>query len=261
MTPITAASPRGVTTGMLHAPQGDAFANVQALLDNGEGKHVDNATVHFSLSEMDRDGMMQRHKELSVKDTWNTMLNTWEGIPKDVDLFPPTLFITGEAVQGKTRKQHCKENKRVRWEQQLQQPEQSYWSTHQGNIVISNNAEDYPEYRNSMCPRDLAMNHPAGALLRESATYGCPTETGAPSKKEEFWEAVSWGPHASAMSAEVLEHFRLEAEEKVKCGQSKIVLWDDIKDTPPLQMKVSPIAAIPHKSKAFQSILDLSFSL
>ncbi len=95
-------------------------------MDNGEGKHVDNGTVHFSLSEMDCDGTTQRHKEPSVKDTWNTMQNAWEGIPKDVDLLPPTLFTTGEAVQGKTREQHSKENKRVRREQKLQQPEQSY---------------------------------------------------------------------------------------------------------------------------------------
>jgi hypothetical protein len=44
-------------------------------------------------------------------------------------------------------------------------------------------------------------------------------------------------------------------------GQAKLVLWDDIKDNPPPQLKISPIAAIPHKSKAFRSILDLSFSL
>jgi hypothetical protein len=105
------------------------------------------------------------------------------------------------------------------------------------------------------------MNHLAGDLLWEYATYGCPTKAKAPWKKEEVWEAVARGPHASAMSAEALEHFRLEAEEQVKCGQAKIVLWDDTKDTPPPQMKVSPIAAIPHKSKAFWSILDLSHSL
>ncbi len=75
-TPITAASPTGVTKGLLHAPQGEAFANGQALLDNGEGKHVNNGTVHLSLSEMDRDGTMQRHKKPSVTDTWNTMQNT-----------------------------------------------------------------------------------------------------------------------------------------------------------------------------------------
>ncbi len=67
--PITAMTPTRVTKGMLQAPQEDAFANAQALLDYGEVKHVDNGTVNFSLSEMDRDGMTQRHKEPSVKDT------------------------------------------------------------------------------------------------------------------------------------------------------------------------------------------------
>jgi hypothetical protein len=39
------------------------------------------------------------------------------------------------------------------------------------------------------------------------------------------------------------------------------VAWDSIKDNLPLELKISPIAAIPHKSKQFQSILDLSFHL
>lgn len=40
-----------------------------------------------------------------------------------------------------------------------------------------------------------------------------------------------------------------------------MVEWDSIKDNPPRELKISPIAAIPHKSKAFRSILDLSFAL
>jgi hypothetical protein len=40
-----------------------------------------------------------------------------------------------------------------------------------------------------------------------------------------------------------------------------LVPWDEIKDDPPRQLKISPIAAIPHKSKAYRSILDLSFRL
>ena len=40
-----------------------------------------------------------------------------------------------------------------------------------------------------------------------------------------------------------------------------MVIWDDIKDNPPLQLKVSLIAAIPHKSKVFCSILYLFFRL
>ena len=40
-----------------------------------------------------------------------------------------------------------------------------------------------------------------------------------------------------------------------------MVEWESIKDNPPENLKISPIAAIPHKSKQFRSILDLSFSL
>jgi hypothetical protein len=47
----------------------------------------------------------------------------------------------------------------------------------------------------------------------------------------------------------------------VRTGQAKIVAWDSIKDNPPEQLKILPIAAIPHKSKQFRSILDLSFHL
>ena len=42
---------------------------------------------------------------------------------------------------------------------------------------------------------------------------------------------------------------------------ARLVLYDDIKGNTPPKMKVSPIDAIPHKSKAFILILDLSFLL
>jgi hypothetical protein len=38
-------------------------------------------------------------------------------------------------------------------------------------------------------------------------------------------------------------------------------MWDSIKDNPPVELKISPIAVIPHKSKLFCSILDLLFHL
>ena len=40
-----------------------------------------------------------------------------------------------------------------------------------------------------------------------------------------------------------------------------MVLWDNIKDNPPEELKISPIAMIPHKSQLFQAIMDLSFAL
>jgi hypothetical protein len=64
-----------------------------------------------------------------------------------------------------------------------------------------------------------------------------------------------------ARSEEAIAHFKAEVDEKVKSGQAKMVSWDAIKANPLENLKISPIAAIPHKSKQFQSILDLSFHL
>ncbi len=74
-------------------------------------------------------------------------------------------------------------------------------------------------------------------------------------------EAVDRGPHRSAMSKEAIAHFKAEVEEKVTAGQAKLVAWESLKDDPPGELKISPIVAIPHKLKQFQSILDLSFPL
>ena len=73
--------------------------------------------------------------------------------------------------------------------------------------------------------------------------------------------AIERGPHRSALLDEATAHFKAEVDEKVRTGQAKLVAWDSIKDNPPPELKISPIAAIPHKSKQFRSILDLSFHL
>ncbi len=49
--------------------------------------------------------------------------------------------------------------------------------------------------------------------------------------------------------------------DKVAKGQAHMVLWDDIKSNHPRQLKVLSVAAIPHKSQAYRSIIDLSFTL
>jgi hypothetical protein len=112
-----------------------------------------------------------------------------------------------------------------------------------------------------MCPSGLALCHPVADLLHEWATYGCPTNTGMPWTAEQMQAAVNRGPHRSALSNKAIAHFKAEVNEKVKSGQAKLVSWDDIKDNPPAELKIFPIAAIPHKSKQFRSILDLSFNL
>ncbi len=61
------------------------------------------------------------------------------------------------------------------------------------------------------------------------------------------------------MSPEAIQHFAEKIKEKVRTNQARVIEWDNIKDNPPPELKISPIAAISHKVKAFQSILDLSF--
>ena len=117
------------------------------------------------------------------------------------------------------------------------------------------------EHQGEMCPSGLALCHPAADLLREWATYGCPTNTGTPWTAEQMQAAVDRGPHRLALSDKAIAHFKAEVNEKVKSGQAKLVSWDSIKDNPPVELKISPIAVIPHKSKQFRSILDLSFNL
>jgi hypothetical protein len=176
-------------------------------------------------------------------------------------LDPPTFQLTGQPVLGKDRTKHRTENKNKRQMTQATQPKTTYWETHKGEVQLSEYMQEQPAYRNEMCPNGLALHHPAAATLKEYATYGCPAKTGKPWTKAEIWEAVEQGPHASALSAKALKHFKHKAAKKVAMGQATIVEWDMIKDNPPPQMKVSPIAAIPHKSKPYRSIFDLSFSL
>ena len=110
-----------------------------------------------------------------------------------------------------------------------------------------------------MCPSGLALHHPSADLLLQYTMEGCPTKTGRPWTVQEILEAIENGPHASAMDPEAMAQLKEETEQKLKKGQAKLVIWDDIKDNPPEQLKISPIAMIPHKLRKFQAILDLSF--
>ena len=66
-----------------------------------------------------------------------------------------------------------------------------------------------------------------------------------------MWAAVERGPHVSSLDPAAVEQLHTKIAEKEKIGQCRVVLWDDIKDGPPEQLKISPIAMIPHKSRMF----------
>ena len=112
-----------------------------------------------------------------------------------------------------------------------------------------------------MNPSGLALEHPAKDILLKYAHEGCPVNTGKPWTIEMMEMMIEQGPHVSALDEAAMNQLQQEVQTKEKIGQCKIVRWDDIKDNPPPQLKISPIAMIPHKSRLFRAILDLSFSL
>ena len=61
------------------------------------------------------------------------------------------------------------------------------------------------------------------------------------------------GPHDSALEEEAITNFADKPKEKVASNQARLVCYKIFKGYFPTKMKVSPIAATPHKSKAFKS--------
>ena len=92
-----------------------------------------------------------------------------------------------------------------------------------------------------MCPSGLTLYHPAAGHLLEHATNGCPTSAGKSWTRDKMQAAMQRGPHVSVMVPDAMKQLASEIEDKVRSGPANIVLFDDIKDNPPEELKVSPI--------------------
>jgi hypothetical protein len=77
----------------------------------------------------------------------------------------------------------------------------------------------------------------------------------------EMQAAIDRGPHTSAWVPEAIDQLHAEGAEKLRCGQARIVDWNEIQENPPKQLKISPILMVPHKSQRYRTILDLSFAI
>ena len=236
----------------LRATQGgikhlDASSNTPATPKNDNDPHI-LATAHTAES----------HEQTTPTDAHMAGLHSVD----DTDgLRPPLLRKSSAPVTGMDKDVLRRENKKRRCQTQAIQPEHTFWSETKGDFFLPDDLPTTGNHRNGMCPAGLARLHPAGDLLETWSQLGCPTMTGKPWTLQQMTEAIQRGPHVSATTPEAMEHFEAEIQEKVAAGQARTVLWDEIKANPPPQLKISPIAAIPHKSKAYRSILDLSFSL
>ena len=103
--------------------------------------------------------------------------------------------------------------------------------------------------------------HAAIPLLQAYAMDGCPVDCGPKWSKEKIELLLRRGPHRSALSPNALIQLRAETKDKCAQGYARVVRWGDIKKHLPRRLKISPVVMIPHKSKPYRCILDLSFSL
>lgn len=109
-----------------------------------------------------------------------------------------------------------------------------------------------------MSPSGRALRHPFGSVLLDYADNGCPANTGPNWTREMLEAAVNAGPQPSARAPAAAKACREEAFQKVQEGYCKIHKWADLKDDLPAKLKISPIAAIPHKSRDYRMILNLA---
>ena len=112
-----------------------------------------------------------------------------------------------------------------------------------------------------MAPSGPALHHPAAPLLQEYATTGCPVDCGDPWTIDELDAAVANGAHPSANTPEAAEALHKETMEQIDGGFARLIPWKVLRAKLLEQLKISPIAAIPHKSRSYRKIVDLSFAL
>jgi hypothetical protein len=215
-------------------------------------------TVIEAESESESDNelpvLTKRIETVVANEKIETECPAWPGLK------PPELQ-TGERINGDNKRKLKRENKARRIEKQATQQENSYWSRHKGEFKIPVPKQGITKWVGEMCPQNLALHHPAAEKLLQYAAGGCPANTGRPWSKDEMEAAIERGPHASVKDPEAMKQPQTEVEDKVRKGQAKLVAWEDIKDDPPTELKISPIAMISHKSRQFRAILDQSFRL
>lgn len=116
-------------------------------------------------------------------------------------------------------------------------------------------------YIGLMYPKKEVLRHPAGEELLKYATEGCPVDCGTDWTINQLEAAIEMGPCISASTPAVAKACRKETLERLKEGTCRLLKWDEIKHNPSKNLRISPIAVIPHKSRDYRMILNLAYNL
>jgi hypothetical protein len=118
--------------------------------------------------------------------------------------------------------------------------------------------EEATEQIKLMRPLAWVSVHPFAATLHEWED-GVPVNCGTDWSTEAIELAIEKGAHRSALNSESIALVTSDIDYQVKAGFARIVLWDDVKSSPPAKLKVSPLAVVPQRNRRGRMILDLSF--
>jgi len=119
---------------------------------------------------------------------------------------------------------------------------------------------EYPPFPGLMYPHPSTSHHLAYPILLKFATDGCPVDCGPAWSSQQLHKAIQRGNHPLACTPEAIICLCKEMLEKVKQGFAKIIPWSKLEKSHHPNLKISPLAAIPHKSRPFCAILDLSYT-
>ena len=146
------------------------------------------------------------------------------------------------------------------FQQQVNNARQSLnYNEHRPEDLSESQCKSYAKRRRLMQPTGPALRHPAAPLLQRYSEQGCPANIEPTYPLDLLEQAIKRGAHPSATTAAAAKALRLETEEKVRQGYARLIPWSELRDNLPANIRISPIAAIPHKSRDFRMILDLSF--
>ena len=113
-----------------------------------------------------------------------------------------------------------------------------------------------------MCPTlPYVVDHQEIPLLNGYSHQGFPTVCGPDCAKSHLDVMIERGPHKSARRKKAIKQPQDKTVDKIKHKYAQVVRWGDINNNIPLKLKISLVTMIPHNSKAFRFILDLSFML
>ena len=100
-----------------------------------------------------------------------------------------------------------------------------------------------------MRTKHMTLSHPAAQQLLSYTTEGCLVKFGTNWTIEEMQAAITQVSHPSAKYLEASLACHPESLESVSEGCYRVIKWEDIKHDISPNLKISPIASIPHKSR------------